>query len=180
MAREIAVIPHDPVWKALYEQEEALLRRIFDGLLIDIQHFGSTSIPGMPSKPIIDILITVPDIQAVDACDGLMIQNRYLPKGENGIAGRRYFVKFKDDGENHSHHVHIYEPGNPHVADELLFRDFVSMDQAAFEAYAKVKLEAAQAHRFSPPAYTDAKTECVRRIMERARKQRDALASRPT
>lgn len=172
MAREITVVPYDPAWKALYEQEEALLRRIFSGLLLDIRHFGSTSIPGMPSKPILDILITVPNIQAVDARNGLMVRNRYMSKGENGIAGRRYFVKFKDDGENHTHHVHVYEPDNPHVADELLFRDFVSTDEAAFQAYARVKLEAAEKHRFSPPAYTDAKAECVRHIMEKARKHR--------
>lgn len=179
MAREIRVVPYDPEWKSLYAREEALLRQIFGGLLLEIHHFGSTSIPGMPSKPIIDILITVPDIQAVDALDGAMLRHGYASRDENGIPGRRYFIKFKEDGENHTHHVHVYEPANSHVADELLFRDFLSGDAAAFRAYATVKLEAAETHRFSPAAYTGAKAECVRRILEQARQWRDAPASRP-
>lgn len=170
MPREMIVVPYDENWPALYEQERAVLAGVFGELIVDIQHFGSTAVRDLSAKPIIDVMVVVREIERVDAYNDEMIRQGYSPRGENGIPGRRYFVRLKEDGENHAAHIHIYGPGNPHTADELMFRDFLCADRAAFEKYKAVKVEAAAKYRFSPGEYVDAKSECVIEIMERARR----------
>lgn len=170
MPREMLVVPYDATWPALYEKERAVLAGVFGELIVDIQHFGSTAVLGLSAKPVIDVMAVVREIELVDAYNDEMIRRGYSPRGENGIPGRRYFVRLKDDGENHAAHIHIYGPGNPHTADELLFRDFLRINREAFAKYEAVKLEAAGKYRFSPGEYVDAKSTCVMEIMEAARR----------
>jgi GrpB-like predicted nucleotidyltransferase (UPF0157 family) len=167
MAREMIVVPYDYKWPDQYNHEKEILIEILDKLIINIEHFGSTSIKGMSAKPIIDVMIIVADITQVDQYSKVMTEHGFIPKGENGIPGRRYFVRYIDDGENHAAHIHIYERNNPHVADELLFRDFLANDQESFDEYERVKVAAAEKYRYSPLQYTDAKHECVMKIMQK-------------
>lgn len=170
MAREMTVVPYNEVWVDLYKIEKELLESIFGELIIDIQHFGSTSIKGMSAKPIIDIMIVVENINQVDNYNELMIEKGYNPRGENGIEGRRYFVKFAPDNSgNHTHHIHIYQKENTHITDELMFRDYLRVDLESFKEYEQVKLGASLKHRYSPRDYVDAKYNCVMKIMEKAR-----------
>lgn len=169
MAREMNVVPYDVNWSALYELEKNILTKVFGSVILDIQHFGSTSIVGMTAKPIIDVMVVVEKIELIDDFNEAMIAEDYSVRGENGIPRRRYFVRLKEDKENHAAHIHIYERGNPHITDELMFRDFLRIDKESFEKYEKVKKEAAVKFRFSPKEYVDAKSDCVMEIMERAR-----------
>ena len=169
MAREIAVVPYDERWPGLFEQEKTALECIFRELIVEIHHFGSTSVAGMSAKPIIDVMVIVKNINEVDAYQKTMAEAGYTSRGENGIPGRRYFVRLEDDGENHKTHIHMYELGSPHTVEELMFRDFLRIDREAFLQYEAIKKEAARRHRFSPGAYVDAKTGCVMELMARAR-----------
>jgi GrpB-like predicted nucleotidyltransferase (UPF0157 family) len=126
MAREMIVVPYDDMWLEMYEKEKNILSDIFGNIIIDIQHFGSTSIKGLSAKPIIDILIVINDINHIDEYNHIMEGSGYSVRGENGIEGRRYFIKFTPDNSgNHTHHIHIYQKGNPHISDELMFRDYL-------------------------------------------------------
>jgi len=169
MAREMNVVPYDPSWPALFAQEKAVLKSILGEMIVDVQHFGSTAIPGMSAKPTIDVMVLVRNIETVDAYNSAMTQAGYFTKGENGIPGRRAFTRLKDDGDNHFSHVHIYEPSNPHVTDELMFRDYLRMNSEAFRQYEAMKLAASARYRFSPKEYTDAKTDCIMEIMAKAK-----------
>lgn len=170
MAREMNVVPYDAKWVELYEDEKNILLNIFGELLLDVQHFGSTSIIGMTAKPTIDIMTVVETIESVDAFNDAMRGSGYIVKGENGISGRRYFVRLKDDSENHASHVHIYEKGNPHITAELMFRDFLRINKDAFLKYEVMKKQVSEKYRFSPHEYEEAKTDCVMEIMEQARR----------
>ena len=170
MAREMIVVPYDDDWIKLYESEKEILLSVFSSLLLDIQHFGSTAVKGMSAKPIIDVMAVVNEIETVDAYNKNMIANGYSVRGENGIPRRRYYVRLKEDSENHAAHIHIYEKGNPHITDELMFRNFLSIDIESFREYEKVKYEAAEKFRFSPGEYTEAKNNCVMTIMEKAKR----------
>ena len=167
--REMTVVPYDSRWPERYESERAVLSGIFGDTALDIQHFGSTSIEGMTAKPIIDIIVAVADINAVDTFNEAMRGRGFIPRGEHGIPGRRYFVRLDEDGENHLTHVHVYEMSNEHVTDELMFRDYLRINRAAFNDYERVKLVAARQYRHEPAAYTDAKHDCVMLIMDKAR-----------
>lgn len=170
MKREMIVVPYNNEWNERYKEIHSVLATILSEIVLDIQHFGSTAINGMPSKPIIDVMVIVTDITKVDKYNADMITAGYVPKGENGIIGRRYFQKFASDGINHIEHIHCYESNNPHAVDELMFRDYLRINKEAFELYKQVKIEAAEKYRYSPGEYTDYKAQCVNAILENARK----------
>jgi GrpB-like predicted nucleotidyltransferase (UPF0157 family) len=163
------VVPYDENWLKLYENEEYTLNLIFGDLIIDIQHFGSTAIIGMIAKPTIDVMVVVRSIDDVDFYNDEMIKQGYDPRGENNIPGRRYFVRFKDDGVNQSDHIHIYGSDNQHIIDELMFRDFLNCNKKAFLKYETMKKEVSGKHLFSSRDYEEAKYDCVMEIMEEAR-----------
>jgi Uncharacterized conserved protein len=171
MSREMIVVPYNDNWESMYEEEKKLLLDIFNDLIIDIQHFGSTSIKGINAKPIIDILIIVKDINQIDKCNNVMNRHGYIAEGENGIEGRRYFVKLTPDNSgNHTHHIHIYQEGNQHISDELMFRDYLRIDNEALKEYERVKIEASLRFRYSPEEYVEEKNDCIMRIMDKAKK----------
>ena len=165
-------MPYDSRWPEQFEGIRAELSQIFGSLAREIHYIGSTAVPGMTAKPIIDVIIVVNDINDIDALNDAMAAAGYLPRGENGIPGRRYFVTLAADGENHLRHIHCYEANNPHVTDELLFRDMLRSDQNAFQEYASVKQRAAELFRFSPGEYEAYKTDCVVSILAQAKKSR--------
>lgn len=169
MAREIRVIPYNEKWAEDYQQIKKLLLNIFGDLVIDIQHFGSTSIEGMSAKPIIDVMIIVNDIQKVDDLNSEMIEAGYKPKGENGMLGRRYFQHFHEDGVNHTQHIHVYEKNNLAIVDQLMFRDYLKVHKGTFEQYQQIKINASKKFRYSPGEYTNAKTDFVNEIIDKAR-----------
>lgn len=170
MAREIKVVPYHYIWPELYKREKTILESIFGKLILDIHHFGSTSIKGMSAKPIIDIMVIVENIDLIDNYNELMIEKGYIPRGENGINERRYFIKLNPDNSgNHTCHIHIYQKGNQHITDELMFRDYLEVDAESFKEYEKIKIKAARHYRHSPRAYVDAKCNCIKKIMEKAR-----------
>lgn len=169
MQRDMAVLPYEEKWITAYRDEKNMLEEVLGNLALDIQHFGSTAVKGMCAKPVIDIMVVVKHIQDIDVYNQVMAEKGFIAQGEKGIPGRRYFVRYQADGINHAAHVHIYERDNPRVADELLFRDFLRIDSQSFQAYAAVKLEAAHKYRFSPARYVDAKAQCIKNIMEKAR-----------
>lgn len=143
---------------------------ILGGLIIDIQHFGSTSIKGLSAKPIIDIMIVVNHINQIDEYNNAMEGYGYIARGENGIEGRRYFVKLSPDNSgNHRHHIHIYQKGNQHITDELMFRDYLRIDNEAFKEYEKNKIQASSQFRYNPIGYMEAKYDCIMRIMSKAK-----------
>ncbi len=107
--RKVEVILYNEKWAECFDEEKERLKLVFGPEIIAVHHIGSTSIPNMAAKPIIDMLIEVRSIEAVSQFDEQMKANGYTPKGENGIAGRRYFQK---GGNKRTHHVHMYEQGN--------------------------------------------------------------------
>ena len=88
--RHIIVVPHDPAWAGAFEDEAALLRPVFGDNLVAMHHIGSTAIPGIHAKPVIDMLPVVKDIAAVDSLNPQMEALGYEPMGEYGIPGRRF------------------------------------------------------------------------------------------
>lgn len=170
MAREMVVVPYNDIWLEMYEKEKNILVSILGDLVIDIQHFGSTSINGISAKPIIDIMIVVDDINQIDEYNSVMECQGYSVRGENGIEGHRFFVRLTPDGSgNHTHHIHVYQKGNYHISDELIFRDYLRIDKEAFKEYERVKKEASLKFRYSPREYVEAKTDCIMGIMDKAR-----------
>ncbi len=164
--RNFIVVPYNPRWPALFQQEAGKIGAVFGQECIAIHHIGSTSIPGMSAKPIIDIMPVVPNIDQVESFNPAMIQLGYEPKGENGIPGRRYFVKGGD--ANRTHHVHIYEPSNPEVIRHLCFRDYLMAHAEEARQYAAMKITLAQQYPHDILGYMADKDSLIKETLQKA------------
>ncbi len=165
LVRRIEVVPYSDDWPVKYEEESGSVRNILGEELIEIHHIGSTAIPGMSAKPIIDILPVVKDIKKVDSFNSRFIDSGYEPRGELGLPGRRYFAK---GGDNRTHHLHIYQVGNPEIERHLAFRDYMITHPEEAEAYAELKESLAKQFPHDTPSYCDGKDEFVKERERRA------------
>lgn len=172
MGRKIVVVPYDQSWYERYRREAVKITELMGEQVVSIHHIGSTSIPDMKAKPIIDILVEVKNIEAIDELHDNMIKEGYLPKGENGIQGRRYFVK--SVGVTHTHHVHMFQTGNPEIERHLNFRDYLITHPEEAQAYGRLKEALAQRFPEDGLNYTTGKDEFIKRIEHKAKALRAA------
>lgn len=164
--RIVEVVPYDPRWPALFEAEARRLRDALGANVVEIHHVGSTAVPGLAAKPVLDILPVVSALDLVDEREPEMTALGYRARGEAGIAGRRYFVK--DTDGRRTHHVHAYRAGHPAVARHLDFRDYLRAHPAQAERYASLKVRLAERFRLDAAGYTEAKRERIEALLEEA------------
>src|SRR5579862_3217593 len=141
MSDMVKVLPYDPEWPHLFTKEAELIKDALGQNCIAIHHIGSTAVPGLSAKPVIDIIPVVKDILQVDKAILAMEKLGYEAKGEFGVPFRRYFQKAH---HLRTHHVHIFEEGNPEIERHIKFRDWMRTHDNDREAYAKLKLQLAQ------------------------------------
>ena len=140
-------------------EEAEKLNLIFGDEIIDIHHIGSTAVPGLKAKPIIDIMPVVKDINNVDKYNREMQEIGYEPKGENGIVRRRYFQK---GGDNRSHHVHIYQIGSYEIKRHLAFRDYLKLHPNEMKQYGELKEKLARQFPNDIESYINGKDQFVK------------------
>lgn len=161
----VEVHEYTPVWQSAFDEEAARLRAVFGSELIDMHHVGSTAVPGLPAKPIIDILAVVHEIGKIDEINQGMSDIGYECMGEFGIQGRRYFRKGAD---RRTHHVHVFANGDPNVIRHIAFRDYLRSHEQDRVAYGDLKLSLARLHPNDIDAYIDGKDSLVKVIERRA------------
>jgi GrpB-like predicted nucleotidyltransferase (UPF0157 family) len=164
---DVEIIPYDPAWTTLFATEAENLRAILDpGQIIGIEHFGSTAVPELAAKPIIDILIAVKSLaHAKSAMVEPIIALGYAYWAENPKTDRMFFVKgMPPYGERRTHHVHITEPDGEMWRRRLLFRDHLRGDPEEAHRYEALKRELAARYPDDRERYTDAKTEYVEAV----------------
>ncbi|SCY10482.1 GrpB family protein [Alkaliphilus peptidifermentans] len=159
--RIIEVVPYNPEWKEAFERESSKLKIILSEEIIDIHHVGSTSIPGISAKPVIDILIEVKDISKINSYNKLMENEGYIAKGEYGLEGRRFFLK---GIYNRTHHIHIYQVGNPEVTRHLNFRDYMIAHPKDAAAYGDLKNQLVEKFKHDIDGYCDGKDAFIKDI----------------
>ena len=164
--RGVVLVPYDPLWPVRYDEAAARIREACAEFLVDIQHIGSTSIPGIAAKPFLDFM---PGLATYD--DGfklvpIMESLGYESRGEMTIPGRHYFTKVIE-GDEHiwKHNVHAYATDHIEWARHLVFRDALRADAALRHEYESLKRHLAAQHRDDVDAYADAKSEFVERVI---------------
>lgn len=164
---EVRLCEYTPRWAELYEQEAELIRGFFGDDLVCLHHIGSTSVKGCPAKPIIDICAEVKNIEKIDPAP---FENAgYEYKGENGIAGRRYFVK-RPAPDISTYHLHCYEQGHRDVRNYILFRDYLNVHPEKAMEYGEVKRRIIAECGGNRPLYTKSKTDFVQSVLMLAEK----------
>lgn len=151
-------------WAEMYQTEAQFLKTIFGDEIIQFEHFGSTSVPGMKAKPVIDMMSIVKDIEKIDLFNDKMDALGYDVAGEWGIPGRRLFRK---GGDNRTHHIHFYQNDNPQIRRHLIFRDYLRSHPDEAARYSEFKEELAL--RFeNTSGYSPAKKAFVSEMEQRA------------
>jgi GrpB-like predicted nucleotidyltransferase (UPF0157 family) len=151
-------------WSRMFHQEAQFLKTIFGDEIIRFEHFGSTSVPGLKAKPVIDMMCIVKEIEKVDSFNDKMDSLGYDVVGEWGIPGRRFFRK---GGENRTHHIHFYQVDNPQIERHLVFRDYLRTHQEEATKYSRFKEELAA--RFDNTRdYSPAKRTFVQEMEQQA------------
>ncbi|MFC4402234.1 GrpB family protein [Gracilibacillus xinjiangensis] len=161
---KIRLTKYSPNWKRMFEEEVIILKNIFKDEIVSIEHFGSTAVPGMSSKPVIDILCTVKDIKLVDTYNEQMDRMGYDIAGEWGIKGRRLFRK---GGENRTHHIHFYQCDHQEILRHLVFRDYLLNHPAEVERYSQYKDLLAKKYEYTSD-YSPAKKAFVAEMEKKA------------
>ncbi|MHA1863126.1 MAG: GrpB family protein [Candidatus Thorarchaeota archaeon] len=156
MTREIRVVPYDDNWPALYDQEISRINSVLEEEIISVHHIGSTSIPGMSAKPIIDILLEVKDIVKIDRYDNQMIALSYKPRGELGIPGRRYFSR-EEPQDVRTHHIHSFQTGNVGLERHLAFRNYMIAHPEDVKTYSELKIVLARRFQWDVDGYISGK-----------------------
>jgi GrpB-like predicted nucleotidyltransferase (UPF0157 family) len=166
----VRLMAYDETWPQLYEAEVARIEPMLSvaGIRLEFHHTGSTSIPGMPAKPIIDILAGIRQLDVRQrAIDTLQLAG-YVHRGEQGIEGRDFFRR----GAPRKYHLHLTDVGSSFWRDHLAFCDFLRANPETASAYARLKLELAARYPRDRPAYIDGKTSFVENVLERARREK--------
>lgn len=148
--RRIEVVPYNPDWPEQFLREASLIRAILSNVDVQVHHIGSTSVPKLAAKTIIDMLLEVPDLTALDDVQAEFEQLGYTAMGEYGISGRRYFQK---GGVQHSHHLHAFTEGDSNITRHLAFRDYLRVNASARAEYQAIKEEGARLSPTNASAY---------------------------
>ena len=165
--KKLEVVPHDPAWRMAFETESMLIVNALGKNVIDIFHIGSTSVPGIYAKPVIDSLVKVDDIADVESRSAEMEGLGYEVKGEFGIPGRRYFRKDNAAGIR-THQIHVFENGSPQIGRHVAFRDFMLAHPGEAHEYSELKRRLAEKYPGNPDSYMDGKESFINEIDRRA------------
>jgi GrpB-like predicted nucleotidyltransferase (UPF0157 family) len=166
----IAIESYDPSWPRRFEAERGALQRIF-GSDVRIDHIGSTAVPGLGAKPIIDILLGAVKLNEIESHIPELIAAgwEYMPQHEAILPERRFFAKPKQRPRDF--HLHAVEAVSPFWQEHVLFRDFLRRHRDVASEYEALKFELARQYGFDRDGYTEAKTSFIRGVLVRARKE---------
>lgn len=163
MSRIIEIVPYNPEWPKLFAHEAKYITAALGSNLITIHHIGSTSVPGLAAKPVIDMIPVVNDILKVDTL--ALTALGYVACGEFGMPFRRFFTK---GGDQRTHHLHIWEEGNPEIEKHLRFRRYLQQHPEEIAQYARLKSQLAEQFRQDSDGYTTAKDDFIQKIINKA------------
>jgi GrpB-like predicted nucleotidyltransferase (UPF0157 family) len=171
MPDPIVICEYDPAWPERYADLRAAIAPALGELAADIQHVGSTAVPGLAAKPTIDICVLLRSAADLPAAIGRLAAIGYAHEGDFGVAGREAFAT-PPGFARRDHHLYVCHPDWPGWRDQLAFRDFLRVHSEAALAYAALKRSLAIAHRDDRAAYTKGKAGFVSDILTRAAEER--------
>ncbi len=172
---KVKVADYDPAWPKKYAAEAEQLRDSLGNLVADIQHIGSTAVPGLAAKPIIDIAVAVADIQAVDALVGPLEALGYEYRGLlAGIEGHHFFRR----GNPREFFLHVFEAGGDFWRRRIAFRDYLIAHPDVAAEYATLKERLAREYADDRSSYTAEKKAFIGRVTDVALRNQESASLR--
>lgn len=168
--RDITVVPYQSAWKELFEREAGLLHLALGEKALRIEHIGSTSIPGMVAKPIIDIMVAVVYLNQATELIPILEGLGYEYKPHDIIPERLFFAK-EQAPEYRTHHLNLAEPDSRFWKDQLAFRDYLRAHDSTAAEYGELKRHLAEVYAQTHHLDREGKSEFVARVLELAEKE---------
>ena len=165
----VKLVPYNPIWKLLYQKESAFLQNILGGYICGIKHIGSTSIPGIKAKPIIDIAVAAENLSELQDIIAIMQSNGYFYRGEQGIPNRHLFVKGSETMR--THHIHLMPINHDQWITHQLFRDYLINHPGCALQYDFLKTSLKNKFPQDRTGYTDGKASFIKKVIEIAKKE---------
>ncbi len=165
MSDPVVVVPHDPEWPKRFAELGSQLRDALGAVALRIDHIGSTAVPGLDAKPVIDIQISVASFEPLDTYRLPLERAGYVFRAENPDLTKRYFRERQGEPRTH---IHVRRAGSWPEQMSLLFRDYLRVHPDDAAQYAELKRTLADTHREDRVEYTDAKAPFIWNVMMRA------------
>ena len=166
---KVEVVLHDPNWRSAFETESKLIALALGENVVAIHHIGSTAIPQIHAKPIVDMLVEVKDLLKIDTYSSEMEALGYQAMGEFGISGRRFFRKGNEAGIR-THHLHGFEVNSAQIERHLAFRDYMIAHSEAAQEYSELKRKLANTYPDNIQGYMDEKDGFIKAMDLKAAK----------
>lgn len=168
----VELVPHDPAWAEAARAEAVVLRDALGDVLLTVHHVGSTAIPDIHAKPILDLMPVVGELAALDGHRAALEGLGYRWLGELGLPGRRYCTKDDPASGKRLVQLHAYEQGAPDIERHLAFRDFLCERPALAAEYDREKQRCQRLHPGDSHAYGDCKSDWIRSVEAQALAER--------
>jgi GrpB-like predicted nucleotidyltransferase (UPF0157 family) len=168
---EITIVEYNPLWSQQFEEEATKIWQVLGNELVTrVEHFGSTAVPGLAAKPIIDLLVGVHSLEAAKCYVPSLKALGYVYWREDPRPGRMFLVKgMPPYGLQRTHHLHIVEADSD-LWERVLFRDYLRSHPEEAHQYAALKHQLAECFQTDREAYTNAKTDYIQAVMAKARR----------
>jgi GrpB-like predicted nucleotidyltransferase (UPF0157 family) len=169
---EVIIVESNPLWPILFEQEAARIWQVLgNDIVVAIEHIGSTAVPGLAAKPIIDLMVGVNSPEIAPTVVPLLEAIGYVYWRENPHPERMFFVKgMPPFGVQRTHHLHIVEVYGE-FWQRLLFRDYLRSHPEEAQRYEALKRDLAKRFHTDRESYTNGKSEYIESVMEKARRE---------
>jgi GrpB-like predicted nucleotidyltransferase (UPF0157 family) len=162
----VRVVSHQERWQEAFEDERRLLGQCLGALAVDIQHVGSTSVPGLEAKPVIDIAVALAMPLDLHECRKRLCGLGYLDRGDFGADGGYLFVKEREPNVR-THHLHVVTIDDPQWGAYLRFRDMLRADAQLRARYAALKQTLEARYPEDRKGYTNGKASFIKQVLER-------------
>jgi len=163
--RKIIVEPYNPEWPCTFEKLRDFVLPVLADIIVTIEHVGSTSVPGLAAKPIIDMDVVVPTQAEIEPAVQRLATLGYVHQGDLGVPGREAFVAPADKPV---HHLYVCTEANNEYRRHVLFRDHLRKHPEVAKRYGELKQKLAQIFQNDRVGYTDAKSEFVTEVLKRS------------
>ena len=161
--RDIVVVPYDPQWAAEFERVRAFVAPALTGLALRVEHVGSTSVPGLWAKPILDIDVSIPSMADFPEAVRRLATLGYRHKGDLGIPTRESFA-YEGEADFMSQHFYVCPADSPELKRHLTLRDYLRAHPDARDEYSRLKREGAGLYPHDIDGYIDHKGPFIQKI----------------
>ncbi|WP_218579767.1 GrpB family protein [Pseudomonas sp. Fl5BN2] len=165
---KVELLPHDPQWAVHASEVAETLQAALGATLLKVHHIGSTALPGIVAKPVLDLIPEVTSLTQLDARQALLEALGYIWHGERGLPGRRYCSKDDPVSGRRLVQLHCYAQGSPEIERHLAFRNYLRRHPDLARAYEQEKIRCQALHPHDSHAYSDCKDAWIKRVQAQA------------